>query len=95
MKIILGIIIGAVLVLLFLKRQKSGALNPQQQKQKQENLAKVLELARTKAEIRNDDVEKTLNVSNATAERYLNELEAQGKLEQIGKTGQSVVYRLK
>ena len=45
--------------------------------------------------IKNDDVEKLLGVSNATAERYLNELENEGKLTQHGKIGQGVFYTLK
>ena len=95
MKIILGMIIGALMAWLFLKSKKPGAVNPRQQEQRQENLEKALELARSKGEIRNNDIETALNVSNATAERYLNELEKQGKLEQIGKTGIKVVYRSK
>jgi len=71
--------------------------NPNAEKieEKQKNLEKVLEMAREKSEICNDDVEHVLRVSNATAERYLQELESQGILEQIGPTGQAVRYRLK
>src|SRR3989344_9283803 len=74
-----------------------GNQNPNAEKieEKQKNLEKVLEMAREKSEICNDDVEHVLRVSNATAERYLQELESQGILEQIGPTGQAVRYRLK
>jgi Fic family protein len=34
-------------------------------------------------------------MSNATAERYLNDLEKEGKITQHGKIGQSVFYTLK
>ena len=37
-------------------------------------LSKIMELARAKGEIRNDDVEKLLHVSDATASRYLKKL---------------------
>ena len=46
-------------------------------------------------QIKNDDVEKLAGVSNATAERYLSELEKEGKLVQHGKIGQSVFYTAK
>lgn len=66
-----------------------------QSAKKAENKEKVLALAQEKGEIKNDDVEKLLGVSNATAERYLNELESEGKLTQHGKIGQGVFYTLK
>ena len=39
-----------------------------------------------------NDVENLLGVSDATAERYLNELEAEGKVKQTGETGRGVFY---
>ena len=51
-----------------------------------------MELFENKEKITNNDVEKHLNTSDATAERYLNELEKEGKIKQIGKTGKSVYY---
>lgn len=47
-------------------------------------LQKIIELARKQESITNDDVEKLLHVSNATATRYLNILVKEGKLQQIG-----------
>ncbi len=40
------------------------------------------------------DVEKLLDVSNGTALKYLNELEKEGKVVQVGKTGRDVYYTL-
>ena len=40
----------------------------------------------------NDEVEKLLHVSDATATRYLSVLEREGKIKQLGKTGKGVVY---
>ena len=40
------------------------------------------------------DVEKLLDVSDTTARKYLNELEAENKIKQIGNTGQGVYYVL-
>ena len=69
--------------------------NQEQIDAKQENLQKILNSFGPDDEITNDAVEKMLRVSDATAERYLDELEKQGKLTQVGRTGRSVVYKKK
>lgn len=56
---------------------------------------KVLSLFRDKSQISNDDVQVALGVSDATATRYLDELERMGVVEQVGSTGAGVVYRRK
>lgn len=63
--------------------------------QKTERKEKILEIFKEKEKITNNDVEKLLGVSDATATNYLQELEDEGKIEQIGRTGRSVFYRLK
>ncbi|MBU4142612.1 hypothetical protein KJ590_01245, partial [Patescibacteria group bacterium] len=40
----------------------------------------------------NDDIEKLLGVSDATVTRYLDELEKEGKIRQVGQTGRYVYY---
>jgi ribosomal protein S25 len=62
------------------------------QDRKQKKLEKVLQLFATKEKITNDEVEKLLHVSDATATRYLSELEKQGAIKQVGRTGKAVVY---
>lgn len=62
------------------------------QQRKQKKLEKVLEFLNAKDKITNDEVEKLLHVSDATATRYLSALEQQGKIKQVGKTGKSIVY---
>lgn len=47
-----------------------------------------------KNKITNNDVEKMLGVSDASATNYLQELENEGKIKQIGKTGRSVYYKI-
>ena len=42
--------------------------------------------------MRNNDVERMFAVSDATATNYLSELEKEGKIRQVGKTGRSVSY---
>ena len=62
---------------------------------KEKNKERILQLLHEKAEIKNNDVERLLNVSDATATRYLNDLERDGKITQHGEIGQSVFYTLK
>lgn len=49
-------------------------------------------IATQEGKITNDLVEKEMKISDATATRYLNELESLGLIKQIGKEGQSVYY---
>lgn len=63
------------------------------QDRKRKKLDKILEALTAKGKITNDEVEKLLRVSDATATRYLTTLEQQGKIQQVGKTGKSVEYR--
>ena len=58
----------------------------------QKKLLKVMELFVKQTEITNDEVEKLLHVSDATATRYLAELEKRGKIRQVGTTGRGVKY---
>ena len=72
------------------------------QVRKHEKLDKIMEALNIKdpttlklrraGEITNDEVEKLLHVSDATATRYLSALEKEGKIKQVGKTGMGVVY---
>ena len=59
---------------------------------KRKKLDKVMTLFLEKQKITNDEVEKLLHVSDATAERYLNILEKENKIKQVGKTGHAVSY---
>ncbi|KKW20760.1 MAG: Engrailed-1 [Candidatus Adlerbacteria bacterium GW2011_GWC1_50_9] len=62
------------------------------QDRKRKKLEKILELLGKKEKITNDEVEKLLHVSDATATRYLSALEKEGKIQQVGKTGKAVEY---
>lgn len=59
---------------------------------KGKKLDKIMEAFSKKNKISNDDVQKLLYVSDATATRYLNILEQQGKIKQTGRTGKAVFY---
>ncbi len=62
------------------------------QLRKYKKLERIMGLFAKKPHIRNDDVEKLLRVSDATATRYLSLLERSGKITQSGKAGRGVVY---
>lgn len=63
------------------------------QSRKRAKLDKVMEAITKHGSITNDQVEKLLHVSDATATRYLSILEKEGKVQQVGKTGKSVKYQ--
>ena len=62
------------------------------QDRKRKKRDKIMHALTTKTKITNDEVEKLLHVSDATATRYLSALEKEGKIKQSGKTGHGVVY---
>lgn len=62
------------------------------QSRKRKKLNKVMTLFAKQTKITNDEIEKFLHVSDATATRYLSQLEKEGKIKQTGKTGRSVFY---
>ena len=62
------------------------------QDRKRKKRDKIMAALTTKNKITNDEVEKLLHVSDATATRYLSALEKEGKIKQVGKTGKAVVY---
>jgi Fic family protein len=44
-------------------------------------------------EATNNEIEELLEISDATATRYLDELEEEGLIKQVGKTGHAVYYK--
>ncbi len=64
-------------------------------KQKRKRVAYLLDLIeKNGGSITNLEVQKLMHVSSATAERYLDELESDQKIVQVGSTGRNVEYRL-
>ncbi|MEI6280892.1 MAG: hypothetical protein WCP17_02745 [bacterium] len=59
---------------------------------KRKKLDRVMTLFLKKSKITNDEVKDFLHVSDATATRYLSQLEQEGKIKQNGKTGHAVSY---
>ena len=59
---------------------------------KRRKLDRIMTLFLKQSKITNDEVEKFLHVSDATASRYLSQLEKEGKIKQHGKAGAGVSY---
>lgn len=93
--LIIVAIVGVALGMYLVRRKADTGFIAEQTVKKTENKQKILAFVQEHEQIKNDDVEKLTGVSNATAERYLSELEKEGKLTQHGKIGQSVFYTLK
>lgn len=90
--LLIGIgIVGIVFGYIFAQKRRARGI-PEQSIRKAENKEKVLIFVEEKGSVRNADVKKLLNVSDATAERYLNELEMEMKIVQHGEVGQGVFY---
>ncbi|MEK7227411.1 MAG: winged helix-turn-helix transcriptional regulator [Patescibacteria group bacterium] len=88
--VLLYLIIGAVVgyALGFMRGVKTCA----ESEVNRERNEKIMELFEGKDSINNDDIQKLLGVSDASATRYLDELEKEGKVKQVGKTGKHVYY---
>src|SRR5680860_1329330 len=71
------------------------ALNDERAAAKQAAVEKVFAGIQQKGSITNDGVQALLGVSDATAERYLQELETAGRINQVGEAGQGVSYKIK
>lgn len=93
--VLITVALAGIALGMYLARRKANAgFIAKQIEQKAENKQKILEFVQKHGKIQNNDVEKLAGVSNATAERYLDELEKEGKLTQHGEIGRSVYYTL-
>lgn len=85
-------LVGIALGMYIARRNVNAGFIAKQMEQKAENKTKILAFVQEHGKVQNNDVEKLTGVSNATAERYLDELEKDGKLTQHGEIGQNVFY---
>jgi len=69
--------------------------NEKMAKIKEERKQKIVDALKNGGKIKTDGVADLLDISRATAFRYLEELEKEGAVEQVGKTGREVEYRAK
>lgn len=98
---ILGLVAGVVVYIfikVFLKtdsnkEEKCDYSMSEQEEAKLKNLEKLKAyIEKSGGKIANDQAQNFLKVSDATSERYLDELEEQGYIKQVGKTGISTYY---
>lgn len=80
-----------------LEKQKAepsgiGKLNQVKKKEKEKRKELILGMLRENGRVTNDEVEVLLGFSDASATRYLEELEKEGKIRQIGESGKGVYY---
>lgn len=66
-----------------IRERQPDALAKRRQK-RQQKLDRIVELAHERKRLANDQVEKALRISDATASRYLAELVREGRLKRVG-----------
>jgi predicted HTH transcriptional regulator len=93
----LWIALGVVFGVVFEARQNGtdgqNAENDARSAEREAAVARILAEMHKRGTMTNHEVRKMLGVSDSAAERYLQELESDGKIQQIGTTGQSVSYK--
>lgn len=95
------IILGVAIVVILLSRKSREkvvgicAAAVGMDAKKRENKEKIFGLLRERGEMSNSEIREALGISERSAVRYMDELEREGKVEQVGNTGRSVTYRLK
>src|SRR3989338_6322971 len=67
--------------------------NKKMQEKKEQAKEKIMGLLKNKDKTSNQDAVKLLGISSATSVRYLDELEKEGRIKQVGKTGKKVFYQ--
>jgi len=93
---ITGLVVGCIVLWVWVGASKKDGLkgfNVEREKKTQENKQKILEFLQNKDRVANNDIQNLLSVSDATATRYLEELEKEGKIKQVGKTGRFTYYQ--
>ncbi len=96
---VLILIIAVLLVLLFsrqVREQAVGICNftMEQSVKKSQNKQKILSLFEKEKSLSNEEIRDALGVSYRSVTRYMDDLEEEGKVRQIGETGRGVVYTL-
>lgn len=80
---LIGAVVGGLVVYLIQRKQKTGlSLIKRQGDEKAANKEIIMQFFENREKVTNDDVQKLLGVSDATATRYLDELEKEGRVRQ-------------
>jgi len=88
--------VGFAISQLMRKKQTNIGKSTQAQITAKENRKqKIIQHIKENEKITNNEVEKLVGVSDTTATDYLQELEDEGLILQVGKEGRSVYYQLK
>ena len=94
---VIGIIVGGVVIgiLIFLvMKSKTKNITSAPATEKEQNIEKLKDfISKSGTKITNNMVQKELKISDATATRYLEELEREGFIRQVGSTGKHVYYQ--
>lgn len=85
-----SLLVGIIIVLLIII--VALYFNKESRAKKEEGKQKILQAISSAGKVTNNDVEKMLGVSDATAERYLQELEKADQIKQVSETGRGVYY---
>lgn len=90
------IFIVAVIIYYFKLKNKHNKNYSQAHKKIQErkemNKERIMKLFENKERITNNDVESSLLIADSTVTNYIDELEREGKIKQIGTEGRGVYY---
>jgi len=99
-----GLVIAVLLAKIYFDSKKpaeqkfanKGLAKYQQKLQEKKEKAKeeIVKIIKEKGSASNKDITEALKISEATATRYLDELEKEGKIRQVGKTGKYTFYTL-
>lgn len=92
---VLGLVVAGIVFWLAAGESKSRSgvgLMEKQAQEKEGNRKKILDLLKKETRLTNNQVQELLGVSDATATRYLDELEKEGRVRQVGSEGRSVYY---
>ena len=67
--------------------------NQRLQERKKKIKNQIFEMFEENEKITNSDIVKKLDISKTSTVRYLDELEKEGKVQQVGKAGRNVYYK--
>lgn len=90
-----GLIAGSIIGYFIGKRNKAETFANDAERIKSENMTKLRDFLSDKKDdkLYNFEVRKLLNVSDTTACRYLDELEKENLIKQVGTDGPKVYYK--
>lgn len=95
---IFGVIVGGVVVYIFMRWkffapvQSKESLIARQAREKAADKEAMVGLLETQGPMMNNHFEQMLGIPESTVTRYLDELEKEGKVRQVGTTGRQVRY---